>query len=425
VGRVPIAVLGDSDSRSYRDRVDGVRRGGDFHPVTFQWTELLAALRPEEVDLGAFGAWGQRGVVARLRDRLGLAAKTPKKEDFLYNFALSGSTCSSLSRDWPWQARWATRFLEADPERWASGLVVIKVGVNDLGQISHLKTFARVELTPSVLATIDGCASSLDEVVHRIRAVSSVAILAVGIADDSSWPADEVPALTPTEVARIRSVLNRFDQEMVKVISGVEGAAFMDDRAWYYDNWPDRDPMGEPRTASVSLGGVIGVTNTRGDRPTNLLLQDGHAGTVANGLWLRGLIRPVNDSFGCGISPPLLSEIADRADPDRSIGLAPTSALPAVPPRIEVPWKELHLRAAELPFALGPIDAYDETGSPVWETATAFLESDDGGRVWLFGDGDRLRLMPGRHLPGRYQLVLRVRDRAANISERVIPLTIR
>src|SRR3546814_8912268 len=57
--RIPLAVLGDSDSHSYQDTisfpVSTPARGGQFRSITLQWTEVLARMRDKDLDLGQWG----------------------------------------------------------------------------------------------------------------------------------------------------------------------------------------------------------------------------------------------------------------------------------------------------------------------------------------------------------------------------------
>lgn len=54
--RIALAVLGDSSSHSYQDSLSfppgSADRGGAFHAHTFQWTEVLARLRGNELNPG-------------------------------------------------------------------------------------------------------------------------------------------------------------------------------------------------------------------------------------------------------------------------------------------------------------------------------------------------------------------------------------
>jgi hypothetical protein len=319
-----LAVLGDSDSHSYRDAITGLRRGGDYHDVAYQWTEILARVRPEFLDQGEYTAWGSRAILARARDLLGLEAKTPRKQDFRWNYAWSGARCASLTSAWPWQARWVATSLRADPEAWADGLVLVKIGVNDLGQRRHLDAYAATGLRDAERAVIAGCAREIGTALDMIRAASpTVRVLVVGVADDSSWPPETTPQRSAEEVARIRAVLNAYDDALRSLVAERAGMAFMDDRAWYYEHFADRDSAGNSQPSSISFGGRTPVTNSQGDAPNNLMLADGHAGTVANGLWVRHLIRTLDRELGFEIPEISDADIARIADPHGEYGIAP------------------------------------------------------------------------------------------------------
>jgi hypothetical protein len=105
--RIPLAVIGDSDSQGFHDIHDpnapAVPRGGRFAASTFQWTEALARMRGDQLDLGEWGVHGMRGRVAAAIEWVGLAptveswgwgeVRAPKKRDHRYNFAYSGDGC--------------------------------------------------------------------------------------------------------------------------------------------------------------------------------------------------------------------------------------------------------------------------------------------------------------------------------------------
>ena len=100
-GSIPMAVIGDSNSHSYRDSISfppGSReRGGALRGRNLQWVEIVARLRGGQLDPGPWVAWGRSGNVAWLRESIGLSAgRAPRKEDYLYNFANSGAACKHL-----------------------------------------------------------------------------------------------------------------------------------------------------------------------------------------------------------------------------------------------------------------------------------------------------------------------------------------
>src|SRR5688572_17443685 len=98
-GAVALAVLGDSDSHSYHDRVlitEQFRRGGELRATTWQWTEALGQLRGRFIDQGPWNTWGTYNKVADVMTALRLPGRAPRKEDFRYNFAISGAECHEL-----------------------------------------------------------------------------------------------------------------------------------------------------------------------------------------------------------------------------------------------------------------------------------------------------------------------------------------
>jgi hypothetical protein len=424
---VPMAVLGNSDSHGYRDGVRGIRRGGAFHEITFQWTDVLARTRGEYLDMGVVDAWGTYGIVARLRERLGLEAKSPKKLDYRYNYALSGARCASLVSDWPGQARWLASAIRAHPREWADGVAVIRIGVNNVGQKRHLDQYADAGVTPKDRQTIAACAQEILAAVQQVRAASpTLRIVVVGIADDSSWPPATTPWRSPDEIRRMREALDLFDATVQAAVTTDPRTVFMADRSWYYDHWADRDSAGHSQRSERTLGGRVPVANTQGDEPFNLVLADGHAGTVANGFWVRELIHTLNAEFGLGIPPLLDAEIAHLADPAGTAGIAPPRALPDAPaPMLDLPFDTLDFRYDDLPARLPAIRTRDSQGNDVSATATATLRQGSADPLPLYGSGTRLELRPDRHVRGIHELIIRVMDARGRATTAAATLVIR
>ena len=316
-GAIPMAVLGDSDSHIYRDPINGVKRGGEYHLVTFQWTEILDALRPEAFDLGAKGVWGTRTRYATLKDWFGGEGRTPSKYDFRYNYAISGLGCDSLLENWPRQGYWLIRHITRNKNHWDNGIVVFRIGINDIGQIQHHNVYARTGLTPEISRRVRTCVRQIADAVSAIQqANASTRIVLVGIADNSILPVTENESRSQEELNRIRSVLDLFDNGLSKLAEENSNVIFMDDRIWLESYWP-------AIKGTQPSGKSMGVTMTRGDFPRNLMLQDGHAGTVVNGFWARELIQALNNGFGLGIAPLQDTEIAALVDPEAKFGIAP------------------------------------------------------------------------------------------------------
>jgi hypothetical protein len=320
---IPLAVLGDSDSHIYHDPVNHIERGGAYHHVTYQWTEILDALRPGIFDLGEKNFWGSMNKVAGLKRFFGLSAKAPPKYDYKYNYAFSGMKSASLLHEWPRQTHWLLGEIAHD-RGWNQGVVVIRIGINDIGQINHLQEYVKKGITEEVRRRVESCAHHIADTVQAIRqANDSIRIVLVGIADNSSAPFDKNMRFSPEDKKVIRSVLDMFDTLLEEIATHDDKAVFMDDRFWLQRYWPEGKSGSAEESLELFLGGGVGVTKTWGDHPRNLILADGHAGTVANGLWTRELIELLNHAFGFNISPLLDEEIAALADPFGEYGIAP------------------------------------------------------------------------------------------------------
>lgn len=301
----PIAVLGDSDSHSYRDDVNGILRGGAYHERTFNWLEVWDRLHPDEIDLGTFEETGSGRTVAKVQAFLGGTPRVPPKRDYAFNYALSGMTCSSLQNDWPEQGRWLLARLHHEPEPWQHGLVVIRLGVNDFGQQSHLRQWADDPAAGN--AIVDRCLDDIDGMVTALRTVSTAYIALVGISHDYDLTLAE--DYSPAELDNIIAVLERFDHGLAARAAGDPRVAFVQDSSWYRPYFGSRREGIRP---DARIGGVR-IVNAVGDRPDHLILEDGHAGTIASGLFLQEAIRQLNQAFGLGLTPVSDEELIDLA----------------------------------------------------------------------------------------------------------------
>lgn len=284
---VPLAVLGNSDSHAYQDDLwfpkDGALRGGKQRATTLQWTEALAALRRDSLDQGP---WGRRGVsprLARVLALVGVNLRTPPKSDFAFNMATSGARCEQLVSPLG-QVRNLKSVLRRDPAAWGQGAVLIRIGINDLGQREVLDEVAagRPDAAQALLAN---CVAHIATAVAEIRATSpSTAIILVGIADNSLWPPNLDRWRTETESTRIQAFLDRFDASLRQLAERTPRVAFLDDRAWFRATFGARDSDGVPQLRERCVGGVQ-VSYRQGDDLDAAILADGHAGTLLNLLW--------------------------------------------------------------------------------------------------------------------------------------------
>ena len=325
---VSLAVLGDSGSHSYQDHilmpVSSAYRGGTFRPTTWQWTEVIAQMRGSFVDQGEWGVWGTRRTIARAMRMLGWERRTPRKQDFALNFAVSGAGCQDLMSG-NRQAPQLLLVMNGDPERWRNGIVSIKIGAANIGQTAALDRFAAEGPTPPVRSEILQCVEWIREAMDLIRRDHPLTrFVLVGITTVADDPPNFDRWIAERERLNISSALDVFDEGLRAIARQDSRVVFLDDRAWVRQTWGERDASGRPAYRSVHLGGRTAVAYTMGDEPIHAIVADGHAGTAWNALWAQHFVGLLNSAFGLQIPPISTDEVAGVVDPTGVFGLRPT-----------------------------------------------------------------------------------------------------
>ncbi|CAN7197205.1 SGNH/GDSL hydrolase family protein [Bosea sp. LjRoot9] len=314
--RIALAVLGDSSSHSYQDSLSfppgSASRGGAFHARTFQWIEVLARLRGNELNPGPWVQWGQPSQMAWLRDLIGRhAGRTPRKEDYLYNFANSGATCRNLMgsplQRYP-QAPRLVELMDHDPGRWRNGIVVIRIGNNDSSAV--IDDQARDPKAPEVLAAAAYCVEQIAAAIRLILAAHpKTRILLVGTDNEVNDPTIDKRHSTAA-IANIQTAFDDFNAQLRELASTDARIAFFDLGAWLEGLWGRRGPDGTPAFKTVTIGGKLRVTNTVGDEPTHAELADHHGGLVWNALWAQSLVMRLREAFDLPLTPISDEEVA-------------------------------------------------------------------------------------------------------------------
>ena len=316
--RVPLAVIGDSDSQGFQDiypaDLQEVPRGGKYHDTTLQWTEVLAKLRGQQLDLGEHAVHGMGGRAARALEVLGLTGtaeslgwevRAPKKRDNRYNFAYSGNGCADLFGGWSRQVPRLVRLMDANPARWRDGIVVIKIGNNDFSNdIFNLDQLARDPAAPQVRQKMDFCLSEIRRATAAIHQNHpKTRIVLGGTFDNSRWERYRDHWQSPQMLANISKGLDYFDDALQRMAAADARFAFFSDRRWFDALWGPRDRDGLPNYRPVVLSSTVRVDNTGGDAPWNATLADGHAGLVWNTKWSQALVALIDARWGLNIPP--------------------------------------------------------------------------------------------------------------------------
>ncbi len=311
---VAIAVLGDSDSHSFQDRHSfppgSEDRGGRYRATSLQWTEVLGRLRGREVDLGEWGIYGYRGTAARIGRLVGKPLRSPRKEDYRYNFAVSGDGCGDLLGGTSMQTHGLLALMDEAPARWRNGVVVIRIGVNDFGGAETLEALAQDPMEAQAQRRIAACVQAIGQSVALLHArYPQLRIVLVGIFDNAQWAKFLDRWRSPPMLANIGAGLDAFDHALRQMAHDDPRIAFFDDRAWFAAHWGTRDARGLPAYRELAVGDLR-IGNTSGDAPDNAVLADGHAGTAWNGYWAQSLVALLNARFGTGIPPITEEEVA-------------------------------------------------------------------------------------------------------------------
>lgn len=313
-GRLALAVLGDSDSHSYQDTVaiadDGESRGGAQRAQTLQWTEVLARLRGSEIDPGRWDRWGSNGAIARLRTLFGAVQRRPLKLDYRYNFAVSGAVCDDLLRSGERQTGNLLQLMALDPLRWRHGVVVIRIGINDVGDEESLDAVARGEHR-EVDADVDACIAEIQASVQQILAAhAQTRIVLVGIFDNVHWPplAQRWPQALAQQ--RIATAMQRYDDALKALAAADARLVFFDDTRWFAAHWGGRKADGSADYHAAVLADGRRIQARVGDDVASAVVADGHSGLAWNALWAQALVDTLREQAQLPLTPIGDAELA-------------------------------------------------------------------------------------------------------------------
>lgn len=310
--RMRFAVIGNSDSHSYRDAIafppGSPERGGAQRATTYQWTELLDQLRGRVVDQGTFGVRGRSARAARVASWVGVTLRTPRKYDFAYNVSYSGARCRDVSGPRGQLAQLAATIRE-EPAAWEGGVVLFRIGINDIGRREVLEEVVRSGYREAQRQLVRDCTATIIDAARTLRGIQpGLRVAIVGILDNLDWPPNFDLPVDSAAIAAVRQMLGDFDAPLRSYAAATPATAFIDDRAWWAKQWGAISPSGERRYQPARVGGLT-VTLTQGDSLQHAFVQDGHAGTAFNLLWLQAVVGELDATLGTSIGPITDAEI--------------------------------------------------------------------------------------------------------------------
>ncbi len=274
---VGLGILGDSNSDEYRADDN---RGGPYAPVTFSWTELIAARRG--VNLGPWGTWGE-----------------PRRTGYKYNWARSGATVHDAI---------AAGQHTGLAEQVAAGQVshvIIWIGTNDFAIWNgNYQEIYEGRLNGQALQNkIDAITADLTLAVDTIEHAGKAKVLLVTIAERAISP--DVISQFPDAAKRQRvSEAIQATNAQLRAMAATRDVTVVDSHVLLQALLQRLDKTGNLRVGNEQIK-VFG----QGSEPHNGQLDNdaGHPGTILSGLIANEIfIRPFDDQLGAGI--PLLSD---------------------------------------------------------------------------------------------------------------------
>lgn len=301
-----LGVIGDSDSHAYQDSLTfapgSPERGGPHRAVTLQWTEVLQRLRADTLDQGAWGTWGRSARSARIAGWVGVALRSPRKQDHEYNVSYSGARCAHVEGP-RGQLAQLLHLVRAADGAWRDGAVVIRIGINDIGRREVLDEIARGGLRDTHLALADACTRTIVGAADSLLAAEpALRIVLVGIADNANWPPNFDAAWGAAAVRDIRALQDRYDAALRAHAERTPRVAFLEDRGWLTPLLGGRGEDGVVVARTFDVAGRT-LTLSKGDDPSHAYVADGHAGTVVNTLFAQRLVRLMVERFGAAVPP--------------------------------------------------------------------------------------------------------------------------
>ena len=168
----PVAVLGDSDSHSYQDRISFPPAAGSAAPNTATSRCNGPKCSRAFAGMHSTSTHGARTAPAAFRpsSRRSSARRTQAAPRGLpLQLRDVGRRMQRSLTGWE-EAPALVKLMDGEPERWQHGIVIIRIGINTFGKVKSMNGLARSPPDPDVIASIDACIADYRDAVALIRA---------------------------------------------------------------------------------------------------------------------------------------------------------------------------------------------------------------------------------------------------------------
>ena len=297
---VGLGIMGDSFADEYRGTDN--RANGPYASVTFNWNEQLVRYRGINQ-----GAWGDRS--------------EPRRTGYEYNWSRSGATTDTLVNGGQ-----ATGLAQQVRDGKVSH-VWMQIGINDFAKDNFIFLIYYGLVPEATLnAKIEKMLDNINTAVETVQDAGSVKMVIVSVLDPTIAP--QSASVISNEAGR-----KRISDAIAKLNQGIEEIATTHDIYFVdYNQVAMRLNALADENLVMNIGGALIDSNTPGNEPHHLQLEDGHAGTVLSGLLANMIfIEPFNAAYNTNI--PLFTE----DEIIKTAGLTPTVPTRTPPPPTDVP----------------------------------------------------------------------------------------
>lgn len=269
-----VAALGDSLGDEYQFPIN-FSAGGDRRNSK-NYVELLATLRPQQFDFGAYSA---------------VPRAAPRNQGYEFNWAEDGATTVSLL------AKGQHTGAAAQIAAGQVDLALVEIGSNDFrslflpGADPQQTSAAALGNTLTAVGTLLAASPGARVAVANVPDIALLPQVRLAIAQQ--------PALAPL-AAQLSGLVEQYNSALAAQLAALPGA----DRVALVDVNSILDLI--ISNPQFSIGGIPVDTLNPGDGPTHLFADVVHPGTVGSGLIANGYISAINARFDRDI--PLLSE---------------------------------------------------------------------------------------------------------------------
>jgi hypothetical protein len=273
---INMGVIGDSGVDAFRGTDN---RGGSYASVTYNPIEILAILRPNDFNFGAWGAYSE-----------------PRRTDYAYNYSRSAATSRTMITGG--QHTGLAGQISANVQ-----YAFIRIGANDFaaGYASDYEAVYNGTLNGAALTSrINQSITDLQTAVEALQGAGATGVVSQLFPRTPDAQAVAAGWTNATYRQRVTDAIASINSGLATMYAS-HSVPYTDPNGIQNEIW---FTSGSTASGFEYWGQWIDAASV-GDSPLHLILADGvHAGTVLNAIQANyNIIAPLNTTYGLGIKP--------------------------------------------------------------------------------------------------------------------------